>query len=123
MSLKPWIARLSGGARFIFRLAGRLGVDRFSPQSIFSWIYEALGPEKTLEAMAAKRNPHWLGGPWEYVESGHTISAYENVVDRWDFYRDLVVFKWQKQHWARLQREADEKANSMSDTSGSREAK
>lgn len=79
--------------------------------------------EKTLEEMAAKYNPNWAGGPWEYVESGHRNSAYEKAVARWDFYRDLLVFKWEKQYWARLQREADIKAKSMSDTAGSREAK
>lgn len=79
--------------------------------------------ESHLLTMAEKYNPNWLGSPWRNTDPHHKETEYEAAVSRWDFYRGLLEMKWKKQHWERLQREADEKAKSMSDTAGSREAK
>lgn len=79
--------------------------------------------ENLLLTMAEKYNPNWLGSPWKNTDPHHQETEYEAAVSRWEFYRGLLEMKWEKKHWERLQRKADEKAKSMSDTAGSREAK
>jgi hypothetical protein len=80
-------------------------------------------PNKAILAMAEKYNPNWIDSLWLEFQSERAGSAYEADAFKWELCRTIWEIKLQKQHWERLQQNADEKAKSMSDRAGSREAK